>query len=160
MKSDYLAEIRRKIGHMAMFYPVVGLILCKNGKILLQKRSDNGKWAIHGGGMEPGEKYIDALNREIKEELNITPKNPSLMGIYSGINMFNKYPSGDEVYLLNHVFVCEEYEGEIKFNDGEVLDAKWFDIDNLPVDVFEVDKPMLRDVKRFFESGMKYIIVD
>ena len=72
--------------------------------------------------------------------------------------MFNKYPSGDEVYLLNHVFVCEEYEGEINFNDGEVLDTKWFDIDNLPNDIFEVDKPMLRDIKKFLELGNKVMV--
>ena len=47
---------------------VVTLIIYNNGKILLQKREDNGCWAIHGGGIELGEQYIDALNREIKEE--------------------------------------------------------------------------------------------
>ena len=53
--------------------PVVTLIIYKDGKILLQKREDNGCWAIHGGGIELGEKYIEALNREIEEELNIKP---------------------------------------------------------------------------------------
>lgn len=46
--------------------PVVTLIIYNNGKILLQKRDDNGCWAIHGGGIELGEQYIDTLNREIE----------------------------------------------------------------------------------------------
>ena len=96
--------------------PVVTLIIYKDGKILLQKREDNGCWAIHGGGIELGEKYIEALNREIEEELNIKPINPELMGIYSGKKLFNIYPkSKDQVYILNHVFFCEKFEGEINF---------------------------------------------
>ena len=37
-------------------------------KLLLQKREDNGCWAIHGGGIEIGEKYLETLKREIKIE--------------------------------------------------------------------------------------------
>ncbi len=36
----------------------VGLIICKDNKILLQKRADNEEWGIHGGAMELGETYI------------------------------------------------------------------------------------------------------
>ena len=85
--------------------PVVTLIIYKDGKILLQKREDNGCWAIHGGGIELGEKYIEALNREIEEELNIKPINPELMGIYSGKELFNIYPkSKDQVYIWNKLY--------------------------------------------------------
>lgn len=158
MKSDYVAEIRKKIGHMAMFNPVVTLVIYSEGKILLQKRADNGTWAIHGGGIEPGEKYLDALRREIKEELNIEPVEPELLGIYSGEELFNTYPNGDQVYALNHVFICENYTGEIDFKDGEVNELKWFDINNLPDNIFKINKPIINDVKKFFESGKKVII--
>lgn len=133
--------------------PVVTLIIYKDGKVLLQKRDDNGTWAIHGGGIELGEKYIETLYREIKEELNIKPINPELMGIYSGKELFNIYPkSKDHVYILNHVFFCEKYEGEINFTDGEVEGLKWFDIDNLPENIFKVNKPILNDVKEFVKT--------
>ena len=109
--------------------PVVTLIIYNNGKILLQKRDDNGCWAIHGGGIELGEQYIDTLNREIQEELNIKPINPELMGIYSGEDLFNIYPkSKDQVYILNHVFFCENYEGKIRpitFN-GQLINYDFF----------------------------------
>ena len=158
MKSDYIKELRSKIGHMAIFSPVVTLIVYKDGKILLQKREDNGCWAIHGGGIEPGEKYIDALKREIKEELNIIPKNPILLGIYSGEELFNTYPNGDKVYVLNHVFFCDEYDGEINFNDGEVKELKWFDLKELPDNLFKVNKPIINDIQKFIDSGKKAIV--
>lgn len=153
MKSDYISEIRNKVGHIPMHSPVVTLIIYKQGKILLQKREDNGCWAIHGGGIEIGEKYLEALKREIKEELNIKPINPELMGIYSGKELFNIYPkSKDQVYVLNHVFFCEKYEGEINFTDGEVQDLKWFDLDNLPDNIFKVNLPIIKDVKTFAKT--------
>lgn len=153
MKSDYISEIRSKVGHIPMLSPVVTLVIYKEGKILLQKREDNGCWAIHGGGIEIGEKYIETLNREIKEELNIEPINPELMGIYSGKELFNIYPKNkDQVYVLNHVFFCESYNGEIKFNDGEVDDLQWFDLDNLPDNIFKVNKPIINDVKQFVKD--------
>lgn len=138
--------------------PVVTLIIYKDGKILLQKREDNGCWAIHGGGIELGETYIEALNREIKEELNIQPINPILMGIYSGKELFNIYPkSKDQVYILNHVFFCESYEGKINFTDGEVKELQWFDLDELPENLFKVNKPIINDVKEFV-SNKKVIV--
>lgn len=159
MKSDYVSELRSKIGHMAVFNPVVTLIIYKDGKILLQKRTDNGMWAIHGGAIEPGEKYIDALYREVKEELNIKPINPELMGIFSGEELHHVYAnSKDEVYALNHVFICEDYEGKINFTDGEVGDLKWFDLDNLPENVFKINKPVINSIKKYFDSGRKVVI--
>lgn len=159
MKSDYQTELRSKIGHMAVFNPVVTLIIYKDGKVLLQKRTDNGAWAIHGGAIEPGEKYIDALYREIKEELNIEPINPELMGIFSGDELYHIYvKSKDAVYALNHVFICEDYKGEINFTDGEVDNLKWFDLDDLPENVFKINKPVLSRVKEYMENGKKVIV--
>lgn len=158
MISNYVKTVREKVGHMPMFSPVVTLILYKDGKVLLQKRQDNGTWAIHGGGIDPGETYIEALNREIKEELNIVPVNPVLFGIYSGKKLYNIYPNKDEVYVLNHVFFCEEYDGNLSFNDGEVLETKWFRIDELPDNILGVDIPMLNDIKHFLDNGKTPIV--
>ena len=153
MGNNYISEIRSKVGHIPMHNPVVTAIIYKDGKILLQKRMDNGCWAIHGGAIELGEKYLDTLKRELKEELNIEPINPELMGIYSGEELFNIYPlSKDQVYALNHVFFCEEFKGEINFTDGEVLDLQWFDLDNLPDNIFKINRPIINDVKKIVEN--------
>ena len=64
---------------------------------------------------------------KIREKIGHMPMlNPVLFGIYSGKEFYNKYPSGDEVYALNHVFICEDYEGKINFNDGEVKELKCY----------------------------------
>lgn len=156
--KNYIKDIREKIGHKPIVMSGVGLIICQNNKILLQKRADDGNWGIHGGGMELGENYLDALNRELKEEMNITPVNPKLYGIFSGAKTYHVYPNQDEVYVMNHVFFCEEYEGEIQFNDHEVTECKWFDIHNLPNKLIDLDVSVLGHLKEYLENGQ--VIVD
>ncbi|MDU3959964.1 MAG: NUDIX domain-containing protein, partial [Lactococcus lactis] len=52
---SYVSDIRKKIGHDLLIYLGAGVIVYDDGKILLQERKDNGKWALHAGGVEVGE---------------------------------------------------------------------------------------------------------
>ena len=151
--------IRSIVGHIPLHRPVVVLVIYKDNKVLLQKREDNGMWALHGGGMDIGETYLQTLKREIKEELNIEPINPKLLGIFSGKKLYHRYEkSKDEVYVLSHAFICNDYSGEINFIDGEVKELKWFDIDNLPDNIFHLNKPVLEGLKKYLQDGN--VIVD
>lgn len=60
-------------------------VIIDNGKgeILLQKRRDNGFWALIGGSMESGEKFIEVVKREAFEEAGIEIEELTLFGIYS-----------------------------------------------------------------------------
>jgi len=53
---------------------VVGII-CKDGKYLIQKRPSSGLladlWEFPGGKREPGETLVEALRRELREELGV-----------------------------------------------------------------------------------------
>ncbi|MDO4283347.1 MAG: NUDIX domain-containing protein [Clostridia bacterium] len=155
--ADYIRNLRRKIGHEAILSPVVGAIILQNHKILLQKRADNGLWAIHGGAIECGETYIDAIKRELQEEIGIIPIDLELYGIYSGKNFYHVYPNDDEVYMINHVFICTNYIGEENPDLDEVLELEWFDIDCLPSELMKIDKLILEDLPYFLES--KKVIV-
>ena len=90
----------------------------------------------------------------MKEELNIEPINPKLLGIFSGKKLYHKYEkSQDEVFVLSHAFICNDYKGEINFSDGEVTNLKWFDIDNLPDNIFHLNKPVLNSLKQYLKYG-------
>jgi len=143
----YISEIRKKVGHNAIFMPGAGCVIVKDNKILLQKRSDNGKWAVHGGCLELGETFIEALEREVKEELNVKPINPELVNVYSGEDIHYIYPNNDEVYCISAIYIVREYEGELKPDNDEVAELKWFDIDKMPDNINDPDIRPINDIK-------------
>ncbi len=150
--ADYIKDIRKKIGHAPIFCPGSGAIIYKQGKVLLQKRQDNGKWSIHGGAVELGETYLQALDRELKEEINVKPINPKLVGIYTGKNFYFEYPNGDKIYDSLCVFLVEEYEGNLQKDNSEVIDLQWFDLENLPEQLDREDGLILQDFKKFLQN--------
>ena len=148
----YIENLRKKVGHNPIFMPAAACCLIKDNKILLQKRTDNGNWAIHGGGLELGETFEEALFRELREELNIKPVNPKFFNVYSGEDLHFFYPNKDEVYVVVAIYLVEDYIGEIKVDLNEVSDVKWFEFDNLPSNLHVPDIRPIKDVIRYIKE--------
>ena len=149
MVHEYVKGIRNYIAHDPLLLVAAGAIIHKDRKILLQKRGDNGAWAIHGGYLELGETVEETVRRELIEEIGITPLNLKFYKVFSGEDMNYLCPSGDEVYCVNVIFLCDEYEGELKQDDEEVVELKWFDVDNLPNNInTPVDKAILEGIDK------------
>ena len=62
------------------FHAVKAIIYRSDNKLLLQKRDDNPEipyplhWNLFGGEVEIGEDFLDALKRELNEEIEYSPK--------------------------------------------------------------------------------------
>ena len=52
---DYIESLRRKIGHDEIIAVGAGVFPVRDGKVLLQRRRDNGCWSMHGGSLKIGE---------------------------------------------------------------------------------------------------------
>lgn len=85
---SYISKIREKIGHELLIYLGAGVIVYSDEKILLQKRKDNGTWALHAGGIEVGEELEETARRELFEETGLKAGKLELLGIYSGQDRF------------------------------------------------------------------------
>lgn len=119
----------------------------------MQKRADNGKWAIHGGILELGETVEETVKRELNEETGFNPTKLKFYKVFLGEDMYTFYPNDDEVYYINVIFLCEEYEGELKKDNEEVTELKWFDVDNLPIDInTPMDKAILKDIEKVIST--------
>jgi len=107
----------------------------KDGKILLVKRKNDpfrGKWALPGGFVEYGEKTEDAVVREVFEETNLKTKIIDLVGVYSNPD---RDPRG---HTITVVYLLEVVSGDLCGGD-DAMDAKFFELDMLPVLSFDHD---------------------
>lgn len=149
---SYIKNLREKIGNDAINATGVGVIIYKDGKVLLQKRTDFDLWGIHGGSLDLGQTIEETMKRELMEEINIIPTKYTLYGIYSGDKMHIRYPNNDEVYYTNVILFCEEYEGILKPDYDEVKGLEWFDKDELPDNIVTIDKVILKDINEFITN--------
>lgn len=98
------------------------LVLSQNGQIVLQQRDDDchsfpGRLATFGGGIEPGETPVQALIRELKEELGAELKPTDIVSL--GVLTEGETNHSELVYVyfwhdkLGTITGC--YEGKAKY---------------------------------------------
>jgi ADP-ribose pyrophosphatase YjhB (NUDIX family) len=136
---SYTQDIRKKVGHDRIIMVGAGIIIYKDGRALLQRRKDNGLWAIHGGGVEIGEKVEDAARRELFEETGLIANKIELLGVFSGPGMMYEYPNGDKVSNVSVVYICDDFSGDIVRETDETLELCWFDIAEIPLEISPPD---------------------
>lgn len=128
----YILDLRKKVGKEPLIMVACGAIIDQDGKLLLQQRKDNLLFGFHGGSLEIGETLEETLIREVKEELGIIITKCHLFKTYTGKDFLFTYPNGDVVYIVDNIFIVDEYEGQIIKDEEEVLDLKWFEYDQVP----------------------------
>jgi len=122
------------------------LLLDENNKVLLQHRTDSGTWGIPGGGLNIGESLEDAARREVFEETYLNVGEMELFNVYSGEEQHWIYPDGNEVYIVNIVFISRDYHGIIKPDGIESKELKFFDVNDLP-ELIATNLPILNDLR-------------
>ena len=152
--KDYIKYIRSLVGHKEiMAIAVCALIINEKEEVLLETRSDNNKFSFPGGALNMGEKIIDGLNREIKEETGIDlslikNKTVRLFGIYSGEEGKFIYPNKDITYYTDIVFLIKVNSKDIiiKEHDLESLDIKFYKFNDINLEnMVTFDKEVLID---------------
>ena len=146
---DYIGKLRKHIGHDLIIGVGCGVLIENDkGQVLLQKRSDTGEWCVPGGALDARETYEQAAKRELLEEVGIHVDNLRLFGLYSGEDRVITYPNQDVVYSLSVIFITDTYTGTISDEDSEVLEHRFFNREDIPVDnLFAPDVRPIRDWK-------------
>lgn len=98
-----------------------------DGRIVLIRRRDDGRWALPGGIVDWGENIPDTIQRELKEETGLDlVKIRRLVGVYSA-------PDRDPRIHSICVVVEADVDGYMESEDTlEVLDIQAFSPDSLP----------------------------
>lgn len=131
--ADYILDLRKTVGHRCLLQVGASVIVeDRQGRVLLEKRTDNGLWGYAGGGTDLDERVEDAARRELFEETGLTAGEMTLFGVFSGPETHYTYPNGDEVSNVDVVFLCREYSGEIVPQREEVREIRFFSAAEMP----------------------------
>lgn len=142
--SDYIMGLRKLVGHIPLLQLGASVIIeDRDDRILLQKRRDNGCWCTQGGSVELDEIVEDAARRELYEETGLVAGKMELFGVFSGKDMHYVYPNGDEVSNVDIVFLCKDFSGELKVQESELSELRFFKASELPENISPPIIPVL-----------------
>jgi 8-oxo-dGTP diphosphatase len=102
---------------------LVGAVLVRDGRILLGRRSPRkricpGLWDMIGGHVQAQETYEDALRRELREEIGVSPTSFRVLGQH-------QLTTHSEI----RIYRVDAWEGgEPRLNNDEHVSLAWFAI--------------------------------
>lgn len=101
------------------------VLIQKNNKVLLGQEETPiiyGQWNWQQGRVDEGESPETSAIREAKEEVGYNIKIIRKLKVID-----NPFAGTSEI----HVFLGEIIDGDLKVNKGEILQAKWFGLEDL-----------------------------
>ena len=124
----------------------VGILILKDNKVLLGHRCNNAidtggiyepdSWCLPGGKQEYEETILECAKREVKEETNLDIDNLEVFGADDDIQK-------DRHFVTLYV-KASEYSGELKVMEPNKQDRwEWFDLDNLPDNLYSPSRKTL-----------------
>jgi mutator protein MutT len=104
---------------------VVGVVVIARGQILLglragHRRSSANCWDVIGGHVKLGETPVDALARELKEEIGIALIAPKLLQVFD-------FENAVEGRSRLHLFMVDQWHATPSLANEEHTELRWFD---------------------------------
>jgi 8-oxo-dGTP pyrophosphatase MutT (NUDIX family) len=128
---DFIRDLRSSIGRQLLWLPGVSVVVLDDeGRVLLNRRSDNGKWSLIGGIPEPGEQPAACAVREVQEETGVHCVVERVLVVQALKPV--TYDNGDTCQYMDISLRCRAVGGEARVNDDESLEVGWFEVDALP----------------------------
>ncbi|MGI8910665.1 MAG: NUDIX domain-containing protein [Rubrobacteraceae bacterium] len=119
-------------------------IISRDGALLLERRSDCGRWGLVGGGIEAEESLETALRREVREETGLEITGQELFAVFPGPSRIVRYPDGNVVRLVTFVYEVEVEDFGTLRRSEESEELRFFRPEELrSLDVIETARPIL-----------------
>ncbi|WP_242876027.1 NAD(+) diphosphatase [Cellulosilyticum sp. I15G10I2] len=125
-KADEHAKVCPACGHTSYprLSPAVIVAVTKGDKLLLASNTNftTTMYSVLAGFVEAGETLEECIKREVREEVGIEIKNIEYFGS-------QPWPFPNSLMIA---FTAEHASGEIKIDENEISDARWFGAHELP----------------------------
>jgi len=111
------------------------VVVGDDGRVLLQRRTDNGMWALPGGKMDLGESLADCGIRETREETGLDIEIIGIVGTYTNPGHVFAYDDGEVRQEFSICLLGRPVGGELRTSD-ESYEVAWLtpeETDALPM---------------------------
>jgi len=116
----------KETGHITPKVGADAAIFNKHGEILLMDRVDGSGWCLPCGWVEPNEKPIETVKREVLEETGLKVDVKQLVGVFTRMPSIKNGPHT----MIAIVHLCEVQEGELTLSH-EGLALRYWQIDSV-----------------------------
>lgn len=110
----------------------INALVIKGNQVLMGKRLTNpepGAWGFPGGKFETGEHFEDCLKRELYEETGLIAEDVEFTQLLNDLQK-------DEHWIQIN-FLVKKWSGNLEVKEPTKCgEWKWFDLDNLPENIF------------------------
>jgi len=130
----YIVDLRRAYGQGRLLLPGVSAVVLREIEerpyVLLNRRSDSGRWSLPSGIVEPDEQPAAALAREVTEEtcVEVDVERLALLVTEPEVTFGN----GDRCQFIAMTFRCRYKSGTAAVGDDESTAVGWFPVEDLP----------------------------
>lgn len=109
---------------------VVAIVRDDEGRVLMIHKTDNNRWALPGGGHDPGESIADTVVREVKEETGYDVEVETITGTYTNPGHVMAYDDGEVRQQFSIAFRAKLIGGE-KRTSEESSEVEWLTPDEI-----------------------------
>ncbi len=136
----------------------IGVMILRNGKVLLGKRHDDpekaqsalhgeGTWTMPGGKINFRESFEDCAFREVLEETGVKIDKEKLEIVCVNNDVV------EDAHFVTVGFLSKDFEGEPKvLEPEEITKWEWFSLKELPKPIFFASKKILKEYFKKLES--------
>jgi len=124
----YIRELRELIGtRFLLLASVTAAIFDEHDRLLVVRITgrDDEFWTFPGGLIEPDERPLDAVVREVLEETGLVVCPSDIVGVHGGPEFRHTHRSGDETGYVMSTYLCDVIGGALRADDDEIADLRW-----------------------------------
>jgi len=149
-QQELSERFSREIGYITLKLGADAAIFDKSQRILLHKRSDDGKWSLPCGWVEAGESPVQAVVREVKEETGLDVRPTYILGVYD-----SKARAPHRPHNCSHIlYLCTPIGGKLAIS-AESQDIGYFEIDAV-AEWHEGHGELAKDALTFLQNRKRF----